>query len=103
MLTRNESLRKNKSLVETETDDNIHCYDFLKWQRSVAVQKFTVKHRGDEKVVPLISTHVNTHQRLHRSLSGSSSAARLGYRKATDESFICNVIYSVQSKENHYT
>lgn len=103
-LTRNESLKKNKSSVgeRTETDYNNNCYDFLKWQRSFVVQKFVVEHRGDGKVAPSISTHVNTHQTLHCSLTGSSSAARLGYSKATDESFICNIIYSVQSKENHY-
>lgn len=49
------------------------------------VQEFIVERRGDGKVAPLISWHVNCHQTPHFSLTVSRSGARLGYSKATDE------------------
>lgn len=47
------------------------------------VQKFTVERRGDGKVAPLISSHVNSYQTPHFSLTVSRSGTRVGYSKAT--------------------
>lgn len=54
-------------------------------QRTFVVQEFIVERGGDGKVAPLISSHVNSHETPHFSLTVSRSGARVGYSKATDE------------------